>query len=108
VYYEGEIAKCALERAYLNGETTFRKPLSCHLFPIRISKTNDTEHLYVERIPECEAGYKNGEEKKIPVADFLREPLIRAYGESVYNAIVSDNPDTVMTNDIAPFGTMPE
>jgi hypothetical protein len=87
VFYEGNIAKCALEKAYNNGETTFRKPLSCHLFPIRISKERTHDHLHVERIPECNGGYKNGEEKKIPVTTFLREALIRAYGEEAYKSI---------------------
>src|SRR5579883_1067276 len=59
VFHEGEIAKCALERAYMNGEIAFRKPLSCHLFPIRISKERIHDHIYVERIPECNAGYLN-------------------------------------------------
>ena len=90
VFHEGEIAKCALERAYMNGEIAFRKPLSCHLFPIRISKERIHDHIYVERIPECNAGYLNGERKKIAVTDFLKDALIRAYGESAYEAIAKD------------------
>lgn len=90
VYHEGEIAKCALEKAYFNKEIPFRKPLSCHLFPIRVSKELTHEHLHVERIPECNAGYRNGEQKKIAVVDFLREALIRAYGNDAYDAMAKE------------------
>ncbi len=92
VFYENTIAKCALERAYLNGETTFRKPPSCNLFPIRIARERDAEHIYIEHIPECVDGYRNGEKLKIRAVDFLREPLIRAYGEDITNAIASEQP----------------
>ena len=79
VYYEGRIAKCSFERAYLDGELAWRKPLSCHLFPIRINERELTTINY-EPIHECIPGKQNGWSKHIPLSDFLQEPLQRAFG----------------------------
>ena len=106
MYYEGAVAKCALERAFLNGETNFRKPASCHLFPIRIRRDQGREHMYIERIRECEPGYNNGAAMNIRAAEFLREPLTRVYGESVANEIADEERLPSSNNDInaAPVG----
>jgi hypothetical protein len=88
VYYEGDVAKCAIERAYFNGETSFRKPISCHLFPIRSSRLLDGDYLRYERIPECAPGRKRGEQEKTPLYRFLEEPLTRAYGKKFYKGLV--------------------
>lgn len=88
VYYEGTVAKCAIEKAYFNGETSFRKPLSCHLFPIRISSLFDSDYLRYERIPECDPALKNGRKQGIPLYKFLREALTRAYGKEFYAELV--------------------
>lgn len=79
VYYDNNIAKCAIEMAYLEGEISFRKPISCHLFPIRrISFGNDV--LRAEFLPICESAIKNGLDSKTPVYEFCKEALIRLYG----------------------------
>lgn len=83
VYYDGDIAKCALERAYINGETEFQKPISCHLFPIRVGNYGGP-YLYYEEFDVCKPGIANGEQKKVKLMDMLREPIIRAYGEQKY------------------------
>ena len=88
VYFEGGIARCGFERAYLEGKTSWRKPLSCHLFPIRIREhSNDglpRETLHYEQIEECHAGRKQGEERNVALHDFLRDPLVRKYGDAWY------------------------
>ena len=84
VYYEDSIARCSLERAFINGETKWRKPLSCHLFPIRISP-NGIERLRYEKIPECSSAIERGNKKNIPLYDFLKDALIRKFGETWYN-----------------------
>lgn len=84
VFYEDGIARCALEKAFLDGLTDWRKPISCHLFPIRIDK-NDTDRIRYERIRECETGRSLGERQNIPLYEYLKEPLIRAYGEEWYS-----------------------
>jgi len=89
VYYDGDVAKCAIEKAYFTGETSFRKPLSCHLFPIRISEVFDTDYLRYERISECKPALENGRDQDMPLYRFLREALVRAYGEEFYNELVA-------------------
>jgi hypothetical protein len=79
VYYENKIAKCAIERAYINGRIKWRKPLSCHLYPIRINHFGG-DVLRYSRISECMPAIKNGSNKMINLIDFLKEPLIRKYG----------------------------
>ncbi|TAL67240.1 MAG: DUF3109 family protein [Bacteroidetes bacterium] len=86
VFYKNSVAKCALEKAYFNGESNFRKPISCHLFPIRINNTG-RKYLYFQNIPECKPALKKGKSEKIELVNFSREALIRAYGEDWYNKI---------------------
>ena len=78
------IAYCAIEKAHRAGEITgFPKPISCHLFPIRIYPTGpeNTFEIIYEEIPECNGGRKRGKREKISVVDFLESPLVRALGE---------------------------
>jgi len=84
VYFDGGVAKCAIERAYFNGEAEFRKPLSCHLFPIRISNVFGTDYLRYEQIEECRPAVANGTKKGILLYQFLKDALVRAYGEEFY------------------------
>jgi hypothetical protein len=82
VTYEGDVALCAIEKAHRAGEVTgFPKPISCHLFPIRIYPNGDQYDLVYEVIPECKGGVKRGKKEKIPLIDFLESPLVRALGE---------------------------
>lgn len=89
VYYDGSAAKCAIEKAYFNGETSFRKPISCHLFPIRISSVFDMDYLRYEHIDECNPALENGRKQGIPLYKFLKEALTRAYGEEFYAELVA-------------------
>ncbi|HLE32321.1 MAG TPA: DUF3109 family protein [Bacteroidota bacterium] len=81
VFMEGEIAKCALEFAYLKGEIAWRKPLSCHLFPIRIDRGKQ-ERVRFEYLIDCEPAYDHGAATGTYLSDFAAEPLARAYGKS--------------------------
>jgi len=83
VYYEENIAKCSLEKAYLAGETTWRKPISCHLFPLRISR-DVPERVRYEQIRECLPAVSNGTAKNIPLYVFLKDALIRKFGKPWY------------------------
>ncbi len=80
---DSQIAYCAIERAYRNGEIEgFPKPISCHLFPIRIYPSDEhTFEIVYEEIPECKGGRARGKREKIPLLDFLKSPLARAIGE---------------------------
>ncbi|MDR1345253.1 MAG: DUF3109 family protein [Bacteroidales bacterium] len=87
VYYEDNIAKCAIEKAFLKGEIEFRKPISCHLYPIRVKKLPDFDALNYHRWRICEEACKNGKSLKIPVYRFLKEALIRKYGDAWFDTL---------------------
>jgi len=80
------IAKCAFEHAYYKGEIDFKKPISCHLYPVRISKNDETgfEAINYDRWSICNAACLNGAKKQIPLFRFLKEALTRKYGEAFY------------------------
>jgi len=80
VYYDGDIAKCAIERAYREGIIDFLKPLSCHLFPITISGFQGPV-LRFERYHECKSAMARGIERNILLVDFCQHALQRAFGE---------------------------
>jgi hypothetical protein len=88
VYYDNDVAKCAIEKAYFAGEVAFRKPLSCHLFPIRVANFGGP-YLHYEVIDECEPGRALGEQLGLPLVETLREALTRAYGEHMYARILA-------------------
>lgn len=81
------IAKCAVEHAYNEGEIDFKKPISCHLYPIRVKKFNDFEGLNYNEWDICAPACACGEELNVPVYRFLKEPLIRAFGEEFFKEL---------------------
>lgn len=81
------IAKCGIEEAYRDGKIDFYKPMSCHLYPIRITEYGDVDAVNYERWDICSAACTAGKKAKLPVYQFLKEPLIRKYGEKVYNEL---------------------
>ena len=81
------ITKCAIERAYLDGEIDFRKPVSCHLFPIRITSYRDFDAVNYQELDICKPGKVCGAQQKLPLFRFLKEPLIRKYGEEWYKEL---------------------
>jgi hypothetical protein len=86
------IVKCGIEQAYLDGKISFKKPISCHLFPIitKKSKRSSTEYVnYEPREDNCKAACKLGKKLKVPVYQFLKEPLIRKYGQPFYDALAA-------------------
>jgi len=83
VLYEDGIARCAIEKAFREGKLKWQKPISCHLFPIRVIR-GVSELLRYERIAECSAAIEHGENENIFLSSFLKEPLVRAYGLAWY------------------------
>ena len=82
------ICKCALEKAYRAGLSDFYKPISCHLYPIRIQKlSNGTVALNVHKWGVCKAAFSLGENQGVPLYQFLKEPLIRRFGEEWYEMV---------------------
>tara|TARA_B100001250_G_scaffold412137_1_gene442574 strand:- start:318 stop:878 length:561 start_codon:yes stop_codon:yes gene_type:complete len=86
--FENGIAKCTIEKAYLDGEIDFKKPISCHLFPIRIKEHHDFDAVNYQEIEICKPGCDCGSKLKIPLYVFLKEPLIRKYGEAWYKELL--------------------
>lgn len=85
---EQGIVKCLIEKAYYEGRTDFKKPISCHLYPIRETKTPSYQALnYSPRETLCDAACKLGKREKVKVYQFLKEPLIRKYGEEFYSVL---------------------
>ncbi|HEX9006492.1 MAG TPA: DUF3109 family protein [Bacteroidota bacterium] len=78
------IALCAFERAYRDGAIEWQKPLSCHLFPIRVSRS-DPPVLRYEAIEECEGGRQCGHRERTPLFEFLRDSLVRRFGQAWYD-----------------------
>jgi hypothetical protein len=85
------VIQCAFEQAYNNGEIAWKKPLSCHLFPIKISKSKEDKNLqYVNYEPRedlCKAACHLGKQLKVPAYIFLKEALVRKYGEEFYQTL---------------------
>ena len=82
VYFDENASKCAVERAFLEGKIDFQKPISCHLYPIRIKKFDYYERLDYHQWEVCEAARRQGKNLKITVFDYLEEPLTRRYGKA--------------------------
>ena len=83
-FFEDGIAKCAIEKCFLKKEISFRKPISCYLYPIRVSRVGDYEALNYDHWSVCKTAVEKGNHLKLPVYQFLKEPLIAKYGESWY------------------------
>ena len=87
-YRENGITLCAIEKAFREGKCSFRKPISCHLYPIRlINLSNGTIGLNYHRWNVCSPACENGRRLGIPVYKSLREPIIRRFGEEFYKAL---------------------
>ncbi len=87
VYFESGIALCGIEKAYIEKKVNWQKPISCHLYPIRITKVGEYDALNYERWKICKPACKNGKQMGMPLFRFVKNALIRKYGEDYYNAL---------------------
>ena len=78
---------CGIEQAWAEGKISFRKPLSCHLFPVRIKNYSDFRAVNYEELSICSPARVAGEREGIYVYKFLKEPLIRALGEDLFKEL---------------------
>jgi hypothetical protein len=81
------ICKCAIEKAFREGKTNFYKPISCHLYPVRLQKYEEYTAVNYHRWSVCNCARKLGGKLKIPVYQFLKEPLIRKFGEKWFEQL---------------------
>lgn len=85
---ETGVVKCGIEKAWKEGKTDFRKPISCHLFPIRIIEHPGYEAVnYEPRKTLCKPACKLGRQLKVPVYVFLKDAIIRKYGKEFYKTL---------------------
>lgn len=84
------IVKCGIEQAWLDGKIKWKKPVSCHLFPVIAKKSRNGKTWLVNYEPRedhCRAACHLGKKLKVPVYRFLKDALIRKFGKSFYNAL---------------------
>ncbi len=84
---ESKTWKCAIELAHKAGKSDFLKPISCHLYPIRIEKLKNYEGLNYDRWDICAPACACGDRLEVPVYKFLKGPLIRKYGADWFDAL---------------------
>ncbi len=87
VFDENKIAKCAIEQAYNDGVIDWKKPISCHLYPIRITSYKTYDALNYHKWSVCKPACECGAKLDVPVYQFLKGPLIRKYGEDWFNEL---------------------
>lgn len=86
-YDKNGVVICGIEKAYNEGLIDFKKPISCHLYPIRLTKYKHYEAVNYERWNVCKAACKNGKALKVPMYKFLKESITRKYGEEFYKVL---------------------
>lgn len=87
IFDEKGITKCGIEKAYEAGAVDWPKPISCHLYPIRAKQYSSFEAMNYDRWPICHDACTLGRELQVPVYKFLKNPLIRKYGEEFYQEL---------------------
>jgi len=87
VYIENKIAKCSIEKAYNEGKVNFKKPISCHLYPIRVVHKKGVEKLEYHRWNICSPACACGDKLNVTIYKFLKEPLERKYGKNWYKQL---------------------
>lgn len=85
--FENNIAMCCIEKAFEKGALDFRKPVSCHLYPIRISKVGNYTALNYHKWGICEPARVLGKKEGLPVFRFLKDAITRCFGENFYNEL---------------------
>jgi len=88
IYDENKILKCGIEQAWIDKKIDFPKPISCHLYPIRVSKYDEYDALNYHDWSICSAACSFGSELHVPVYKFLKTALVRKYGEKWYDDLV--------------------
>jgi len=86
-FTENGLCLCAIEAAFLDKKTTFRKPISCHLYPIRVKKIGENLALNYDCWSICQCARDKGEREGVPVFRFLKDSIIRKFGEDFYEQL---------------------
>jgi len=84
---ENKIAKCAIEQAFYDGKINWKKPISCHLYPVRITKHKEYDAVNYDKWSICKPACECGAKLDVPVYKFLKEPLTRKYGKEWFKQL---------------------
>lgn len=84
---ENGVCKCAIEKAFREGKTDFYKPISCHLYPVRVQRYNDFTAVNYHRWTICNCARTLGAKADVKVYEFLKEPLIRKFGKQWFQQL---------------------
>lgn len=87
IYDENKILKCGIEQAYNDGKINFRKPVSCHLYPARITQYEQYDAVNYDRWHICDPACELGDQLQVPLYKFLKNALIRKYGDDWYQKL---------------------
>lgn len=88
VYFDDtNTAKCSIEKAHSEGKTTFKKPISCHLYPIRVAKLRKYEAINYNQWDICKPACECGAKLDVKVYQFLKEPIIRKWGTAFFEEL---------------------
>ncbi len=89
IFDEKGITKCGIEKAYEDGKVDFKKPVSCHLYPVRIKGYSEFDAVNYHKWPICSDACSLGKELEVPIYQFVKDALIRKYGEDWWNELVA-------------------
>lgn len=89
VWGDNGTAYCAVEQAYRDGKVDFMKPVSCHLYPIRVDDYEEFTAVNYHQWEVCRSARQKGAESGVPLYRYLREPLIRKFGQEWYDELLS-------------------
>lgn len=89
-------ASCGIEKAYLDGKIPWKKPISCHLYPVRVQQYSEFAAVNYHQWQICNSACSLGEQLKVPVYKFVQEALVRKFGQQWYNDLekaAAEKPD---------------
>ncbi len=86
-YFEENIARCAIEKAWQEKKISFQKPVSCHLYPVRVTQENNVTQVNYEKWEVCKPACKCGEKLNVPVYKFTQAALIRKFGKEWFKQL---------------------
>ena len=87
VIFDGKTALCGIEQAYNQGVISWKKPVSCHLYPIRVKDFTEFAAVNYDRWDICDDACTLGKELQVPIYIFVKEALIRKFGEDWYSEL---------------------
>lgn len=87
VYREKGINKCAIEKAWMEKKINFQKPISCHLYPVRLNKIDTLTFVNYNKWNICDPALEYGKENNVPLFVFLKDALVRKFGKLWYDEL---------------------